>query len=115
MLTPALGKVHQYSYRRKADAESLPVIIAALRFKADKERYPDDLAELLKEGYIDEIPIDPFSNKPLVYMKTDEGFTLYSVGLNLIDNAGSICRTEKGTPRLWADDEGDAVFWPVQK
>ena len=114
ILTPALGKVHQLSYRLKADVKSLPVIIAALRFKADKGQHPENLAELLKEGYIDEIPIDPFSNKPLVYMRTDEGFILYSIGYDFEDNGGILGTNSKGKKRLWAD-EGDAVFWPVQK
>jgi hypothetical protein len=117
MLIPeltALSKVHQISYRLKADAESLPVIIAALRFKADKARYPNDLTELQQAGYIKEIPIDPFSNKPLVYRQTENGFILYSVGYNFKDDGGVLGTDSKGNKKVWAD-EGDAAFWPVQK
>jgi hypothetical protein len=112
---PALGTVYKTSYHFKADVQSVPVIIAALRFKIDKGRYPEDLAELQQLGYIEEIPIDPFSARPLVYKKTDDGFMLYSVGFNFKDDGGQVYRDEKGKLQLWHDEFGDAVFWPVQK
>jgi hypothetical protein len=111
---PALSTVYKTSYRFKADVQSVPVIIAALRCKLDKGQYPDDLTELQQAGYIKEIPIDPFSDKPLVYKRTADNFTLYSVGFNLKDDGGQVYRDEKGKVQLWSD-EGDAVFWPVQK
>jgi hypothetical protein len=112
---PALGAVYKTSYRFKADVQSVPVIIAALRFKTDKGQCPADLVELQQAGYIKEIPIDPFSDKPLVYKKTADNFTLYSVGFNLKDDGGKVYRDEKGKVQLWHDEFGDAVFWPVQK
>jgi hypothetical protein len=115
ILTPALGAVYKTSYRLKADVQSVPVIIAALRFKIDKGQYPEDLAELQQFGYIKEIPIDPFSDQPLVYKKTADNFTLYSIGLNFKDDGGQVYRDEKGILRLWDYEFGDAVFWPVQK
>lgn len=110
-----LGAVYRTIYRVKADVQSVPVIIAALRFKIDKGQYPEDMAELQRFGYIKEIPIDPFSDKPLVYKKTDNNFILYSVGLNFKDDGGQVYRDKKGKPRLWDDEFGDAVFWPVPK
>ncbi len=58
------------------------------------------------------IPIDPFSDKPLVYKRTEDGFTLYSVSENLTDDGGKVFIDDEGRVRMWAD-EGDAVFWPV--
>ncbi|MDD5063476.1 MAG: hypothetical protein PHQ35_01780 [Phycisphaerae bacterium] len=111
---PALGSVYKTSYRVKANVQSAPVIIAALRFKIDKGQYPENLAELQQSGYIKEMPIDPFTEQPLVYKRTADTFTLYSVGFNFEDDSGQVYRDEKGKVKLWAD-EGDAVFWPVQK
>jgi hypothetical protein len=114
IMAPALGKVYRTSYRFKAEVQSVPVIIAALRFKIGKGHYPEDLAELQQFGYIKEIPIDPFSDQPLVYKRTEDNFILYSVGFNFKDDGGQVYRDEKGKVRLWGD-EADAVFWPVQK
>ncbi|MBN1391352.1 MAG: hypothetical protein JW947_00960 [Sedimentisphaerales bacterium] len=112
---PALVPIYKTSYRVKAEVQSVPVIIAALRFKIDKGQYPEDMAELRQSGYITEIPIDPWSDQPLVYKRTADGFTLYSVGLNFKDDGGEVHRDEEGKLKLWDDESGDAVFWPVQK
>jgi hypothetical protein len=112
-LMPAFGAVHKIDYRIKTDIQSVPVITAALRYKADTGQYPQDLTQFKQAGYITEIPIDPFSDKPLVYKKTDEGFILYSVGLDFKDDGGVLGTNSEGQKTIWAD-EGDAVFWPVQ-
>jgi hypothetical protein len=114
ILIPALDSMYRTSYHLKTDIQSVPVIIAALQFKIDRGQYPKDMAELQRFGYIKEIPIDPFSDQPLVYKRSDDGFMLYGVGSNFKDDGGQVHRDEKGKVQLWAD-EGDAVFWPVQK
>lgn len=88
--------------------------MAILRYEKDNRGYPADLDELVTVGYLSELPIDPWSDKPLVYKKTDDGFLLYSFGLNFIDDGGELGKDKKGKVRLWADN-GDAVFWPVRK
>jgi hypothetical protein len=114
ILMPAFGAVHKIDYRIKTDIHSVPVITATLRFKANTGQYPQDLTQLKQAGYINEIPIDPFSDKPLVYRKTDEGFILYSVGLDYKDDGGALGTNSEGKKTICAD-EGDAVFWPVQE
>jgi len=114
LTVPAFEKVFEISSRLKTEVEATTTIIALLRYKQDKGQYPQNLDELKQAGYIKEIPIDPFSDKPLVYKKTDENFILYSVGLNFKDDGGQVGEDYKGKVKLWAD-EGDAVFWPVKK
>ncbi len=113
-LMPAFDSINRLCYCIKTDVKSVPVITAALRFKADIGQYPQDLTQLKQAGYINKIPIDPFSDKPLVYRKTDEGFILYSVGLDYKDDGGVLGTNSEGQKTIWAG-EGDAVFWPVQK
>jgi hypothetical protein len=60
------------------------------------------------------LPIASFSDKPLVYRKTDDDFILYSVGPNFTDEGGEYSRDSKGRIKNWLDN-GDAVFWPVPK
>jgi len=107
LTVPAFEKVFEISSRLKTDVEGTLTIIALLRYRQDKGRYPQNLDELKQAGYIKEIPIDAFSDKPLVYKKTDDNFILYSVGLNFKDDGGRLVK-------MWSD-EGDAVFWPVKK
>jgi len=113
ILCSALWRVNEINYQNEADVEATLTIIAILRYKLDKDYYPDSLDKLAESGYLKQIPMDPFSDGPLVYRRTEDGFTLYSVGLNFIDDGGKVGKDRKDKPRLWADD-GDAVFWPIQ-
>jgi cbb3-type cytochrome oxidase subunit 3 len=113
-LMPAFKTANVVFARSRADADALITTIAVLRHKKEKGVYPENLQQLLEAGYIKELPPDPFSYKPLVYKKTDDGFTLYSIGKNFIDDGGQVARDEKGKVERWAD-KGDEVFWPVNK
>jgi hypothetical protein len=39
-----------------------------------------------------EVPLDEFDGKPLRYRREGEGFILYSVGTNLVDDGGEDSR-----------------------
>jgi hypothetical protein len=56
-------------------------------YQKDHSRYPENLTALVPK-YIEEIPIDRFSGKPLRYSRNKVGFLLYSVGPNRTDNGG---------------------------
>ena len=58
--------------------------------------------------------MDAFSEKPLVYKKTDDDFILYSVGFNFTDDGGEFSKDRRGNIRKWGEN-GDTVFWPVIK
>ena len=111
---PALGRVGQITWRLKTGRAGLLTVLAILRYEKDNRGYPADLQELVMVGYVEKLPIDSFSDKPLVYARKDDGFLLYSFGLNFTDDGGQVHRDDKGIVRQWAD-EGDAVFWPVCK
>jgi hypothetical protein len=71
--------------------------------------------ELIKAGYLKELPMDPYSDKSLIYKKTENNFTLYCIGHNFKDDGGKIFE-EKGNVHRWGTHkDGDAVFWPVTK
>jgi hypothetical protein len=112
-LAPAFGKIIEINYRGKTESYATVAVIAVLRYKADKGSYPVDLQELVESGYLKQLPMDAFSDKPLVYTKTDNNFILYSVGLNFKDNGGQRGAGNDKT-QIWRKD-GDAVFWPVRQ
>ncbi|MBL7153166.1 MAG: hypothetical protein ISS79_05580 [Phycisphaerae bacterium] len=114
MLVPALDRVFEFGFRGKASYQATLTILALQRFQAEKGQYPGSLSQLLAAGFLDELPMDPYSDKPLVYKKSNEDFTLYSLGPNFEDDAGQPGKTEKGRLKDWQDN-GDTVFWPVPK
>ncbi len=114
MLFSDFDKIAFMGWRLKTQQQAAPTIIAVLRYKKEKERYPDTLNELVNIGYLAELPQDPFGPGPLTYKKTQDGFLLYSWGENLKDDNGEVPLNEKGKPKQFAD-EGDWVFWPVSK
>ena len=111
ILTPAVLRVIQISHRLPVDVKGALAMIAIFRYKADKGRYPQDLNQLLTTGYLKQMPIDSYSDRPLVYKKTEDNFMLYSIGPNFVDDGGKPGRDRKGRVKLWMY-EGDVVFWP---
>ena len=112
--TPAHERISQIAWRMKTGREALLTVLAIMRYEKEKSRYPADLDKLVEAGYLKKLPMDPYSDGPLIYRRTDDGFLLYSFGSNLKDDEGKLGRGRQGKPRMWADD-GDWVFWPVPK
>lgn len=82
-------------------------ILAILARKAENGQWPPSLAALVAEGYLQQVPIDPYSDASLIYKVTDSDFILYSVAENFMDNGGFALAWNESA--LW----GDWVFWPV--
>jgi hypothetical protein len=61
--------------------------LACRLFKSRTGRYPEGLSELVPD-ILSEVPIDPFTGKPLVYRRDGEGFIVYSLGSNQKDDGG---------------------------
>jgi hypothetical protein len=114
LMEPAFARCVELGYRNECSSKSLLAVIALMRYKGDNGCYPDNLGELVTAGYLKELPIDPYSNKPLVYKKTDDSFILYSVGTDFADNGGASGKDLQGQVKKWRDN-GDTVFWPIPK
>jgi len=61
--------------------------LALSLYRKDKGEYPDSLDVLVSE-YLPEVQTDPFDGRPIRYIRKGEGYVLYSVGENRIDNKG---------------------------
>ena len=109
---PPVDRVSQMGYCDKASHQATLAILALKRWRLEKEQYPASLSELVAAGYLRELPMDPYSDKPLVYRRTDDDFVLYSVGPNFTDDGGVSGKDRQGQPRKWTDN-GDTLFWPV--
>jgi hypothetical protein len=109
ILVPAVPELSALSFRGRAGMEAMITTLALLRYRNDKGSYPDDLQELVATGYVSHVPLDPYSDGPLVYKRTESSFMLYSLGADFDDDGG------RHDPQ-WGKGEqgGDYVFWPVQ-
>ncbi|WP_425396415.1 hypothetical protein [Aeoliella sp.] len=61
--------------------------VALSRYQLATGEYPESLEALIPK-YLDALPIDPF-DRPIVYQRTTDGYLLYSLGANGIDEGGS--------------------------
>jgi hypothetical protein len=112
ILTRFVKRIIEIGNQLPTDVGATLTLIAILRHKKDTGQYPQNLNQLVTAGYLKQLPIDSFSDKPLVYKKTDDNFILYSVGPNFTDDGGEPGRDSKGRIKNWIDN-GDTVFWPV--
>ncbi|MHC4528041.1 MAG: hypothetical protein ACYS29_09205, partial [Planctomycetota bacterium] len=92
--------------------QAFTTTVAILRFRQIHGFYPDDLYQLLKTDLLETMPMDPYSDKPLVYRRIGDDFTLYSLGENFADDGAA----RYGDSWKWGDGrrKGDRVFWPVE-
>ncbi len=110
-LVPAVRRVIEIGNRLPVDVGAALTMIAIFRYNGDTGLYPQNLNQLVSAGYLKQLPIDSYSDKPLVYKKTEDNFILYSIGPDFKDDGGKPSRDRKGRVRLWVG-EGDVVFWP---
>ena len=87
MMSPALDKINDAKDRREQMAQNFRIACALAAYKADNGRYPDKL-DALQPKYLPTIPLDLFSGEPLIYEPDDDGYLLYSVGVNGEDEGG---------------------------
>jgi hypothetical protein len=74
--------------RTNTNLELIRVAAALAIFRAEHGMYPAKLNELLP-GMLKRLPVDHYDAKPFVYRRTDDGYLLYSVGDNGVDDLGS--------------------------
>ena len=61
---------------------------AVRRYEIVNGKLPENLDELVGEGLLESVPVDPFSGEPVKYSQDDDGFTLYSLGADEKDDGG---------------------------
>lgn len=108
-LIPPFSRVLDVRARIITEQRGHATVLAVFKLKDDTGHWPATL-----DAVPGDFKIDPFSGQPFVYKLTDDGFTLYSLGIDRDDDGG---RHDKrfGEPRdpEKAAPDGDFVFWPV--
>ena len=75
LLLPAVDRVAHAHWRTTAEARCAAAGIACERFRKEKGRWPDDLAELAP-AFVSAAPLDPYTGEPLKYRKVDDGVVI---------------------------------------
>jgi hypothetical protein len=101
LLLPALTAAAPAETRRIAVQQVTLTSIAITRYKKQHDNYPDKLTAV-KGVFIDELPKDPFTGRPLKYLQNANGVLLYSFGANMTDDGGHT--------RADSDDGDDIAF-----
>jgi hypothetical protein len=83
--TKKLVSNRRFIHQRDALLRLLKTDLALRLFRQERGRVPERLDELVPK-YLAAIPVDPFSNQPLVYRRGDTDYLLYSVGADGEDN-----------------------------
>ena len=102
LMLPALDAVIRVETRGIATQRVTLTGIAITRYKLHHNRYPDNLSAI-KGIYLDELPTDPFTDRPLKYQRLPQGFAVYSFGGNMTDDQG-LSRADANKTNSEADD-----------
>ncbi|MBS0264890.1 MAG: hypothetical protein JSS02_23345 [Planctomycetes bacterium] len=86
------------AFRRSSTRrDCLDVALAVELFRQRKGTWPTGLEQLVPD-YLSAVPIDPYDDKPLKFVSTDEIFKVYTVGEDRRDNGGQLSMgQERGT------------------
>ncbi len=87
MLIPCYPHATTFWFKQRVELNLVKVALALEAYRGRNMKYPEKLSDLTK-GYLTEIPKDLFTNKPLHYRRTEDGYMLYSVGPNMKDDGG---------------------------
>lgn len=103
ILLPSASRSLVLRARLIAQQRGTRTVLELFAYRDHMGALPDSL-----EALAGDFTIDPFSGRPFVYRRTDDGFTLYSVGLNRQDDGG------RHDPKFGEEKTGgDFVFWPI--
>lgn len=105
LLAPALEPLLNAQDRANATLQLTKLAVALEVYSAEYGAYPDELAQLVP-AVLEEIPRDLYSEEPFRYEKKPEGYLLYSVYENGVD--------DRGTDRSGQIVRGEWVEDPVE-
>lgn len=88
-LFPAVNRIDEADTRAAATMRATTVALACERFRLKSGRFPESLDELPKQ-MLSEVPADPYTSRPLLYKKADDGAVVYCTGPDETDDGGEL-------------------------
>ena len=102
LLLPAVTKVREAYLRNQARLRSAVAAIAVERYRRKHGAWPDKLDALVPVE-LKEVGLDPYNGKPLQFQRLPDGWVVFSVGVNGIEE-GDLIQAAKASStgfRLW--------------
>ncbi len=104
---PSIAMVIVTNAERKVQLAFLACALALRAWKLERGEYPESLVDLTPE-YLDAVPVDPFGyGEAMRYRRSGDGYTLYSVGPDGIDNGGRPLQDRR-------PEDGLVGYWKAQ-
>jgi hypothetical protein len=80
LLLPAFFKVSEAEQRVHSSLACAVAGLGAERFRLQHRRWPESLDEVVKVGFLKEVPLDLFNGQPLRLRRARDGVVVFSVG-----------------------------------
>ena len=94
VLLPSVYKYNEADTRTAATLQTARVALACERHRLKTGAFPVALADLPK-SLLAEVPIDPYTGRPMLYKKTEDGAVVYVTGADRNDDGGKLYPTSK--------------------
>lgn len=101
--------------RGMANRRMMQIAMAAAAYRAEYGVYPESLDRV--RDYLEEVPVDPYSDQPFRYRLDGDGYVLYAVGPNGLDEKGRNADVDRDERDSEADDISLHVppIWEMDK
>ena len=94
---PALQRTYQLELRHVADRRVARTALALERYRLVQGKLPQALDELVPT-HLDAVPVDPLDGQALRYKLLTQGYVVYSIGEDGIDDGGAERQRENRRP-----------------
>ena len=100
MLLPSLKKIPDRFASIEVRCSAMRVALAVERYRLrHDDKLPGKLEDLTPE-FLKKVPVDPFDGQPLRFRLLTNGYVIYSIGANRVDDGGTE-RPEKGSSKTF--------------
>ncbi|QVL32026.1 hypothetical protein KIH39_24850 [Telmatocola sphagniphila] len=116
---PPINKLVFSNYRAQGWLRSTVCGLAAERFRIVNKRWPNNLEELVP-NFLEKVEEDPYTGKPLLFKRLNDGIVIYSVGQDLKDDGGDVLgvvtdQSERGAYKSNLPTDIGFRLWDVDK
>jgi hypothetical protein len=101
LVLPSFGSFSEAGYRADAKRRVAATALALHRFRAAQGKDVERLDDLVHVAHlIPIVPLDPYDERPLKFVKSPTGWIVYSIGRDLVDDGGKRYDENKKTGDL---------------